>query len=312
MRRSERAALPVRAALHDAGLYFAFRDVPPEELKDPFMQQTIARLAASETLVHVDWSDIGKAPPGTAPAGAIFHVGRCGSTVLSQALKHHGGVVVYAEPLPLNDLLSTPRAWRRESIIAALRSLGAAFAAHAGKPYVLKFSSWSTLFCDLVVEAFPQMPWVFAVRDPVEVLETIVRNPPPWFQGDSDQARLIAERVDPCHQGMSAEEFGARLYRAFCDAISPLDRGRGLLVEYEMLRDSLPAVAAHFNMSLTDEQRQRMAESTRQYAKSRLSRPTAFEPDAAAKRARATVELQAAVEAIAREPLERLRRSFAR
>ncbi|MGH8722282.1 MAG: hypothetical protein ACREU4_09880, partial [Burkholderiales bacterium] len=73
--------LPARAALHPTGLYFSLREIRPAELQDPFMQETIARLPARETIVQIDREDVGKGVAGSAPAGLIFHVARCGSTL---------------------------------------------------------------------------------------------------------------------------------------------------------------------------------------------------------------------------------------
>ena len=147
--------LPARAALHPTGLYLALREIRPAELQDPFMQETIARIPARESVVQVAREDVGKGAAGTSPAGIVFHVARCGSTLVSQLLKQHVGVVVYAEPLPVNEILLPPHKWPRAELVAALRSLGAAFARHARKPWVWKLTSWNTLFCDLVCRGLP-------------------------------------------------------------------------------------------------------------------------------------------------------------
>ncbi len=52
--------LPARAALHPTGLYFALRDIRTAELQDPFMQETIARVPARESVVQIAREDVGK------------------------------------------------------------------------------------------------------------------------------------------------------------------------------------------------------------------------------------------------------------
>ena len=64
-----------------------------EELQDAFMQETIARIPASETVVHVTRDELGERRRDTAPAGIIFHVARCGSTLISQSLKQLDNLV---------------------------------------------------------------------------------------------------------------------------------------------------------------------------------------------------------------------------
>jgi hypothetical protein len=125
--------LPARALLRPDGLYLALRAIAPAELRDAFMQETIARVPAAESFVHIAREDVGKAAPGTAPAGLIFHVARCGSTLISQLLRTHDKLVVYAEPLPFNEILLPPHQWPRHELVAALRpSATLSPATHAG------------------------------------------------------------------------------------------------------------------------------------------------------------------------------------
>jgi hypothetical protein len=303
-----RPGLPTRAALHPDGLYLVLKDIGVEELQDPFMQHTVRRLEAREDVTLVETGKLGIVDLAAAPAGIIFHVGRCGSTVLSQALKQLE-LAVYSEPLPINELLSPPAGARRD-VTLALRSLGAAFAAHANGPYVFKLSSWSTLFADVIAEAFPDSPWVFSVRDPVEVGEALLRDPPPWFVGDSPPALHLAGIVDPAAKSASKEEFFARLYAAFCDTIASLDASRGLLVRYEDLAASLQRVAEHFGVRPDAAQLERMFASASRYAKAPPQQQISFTPDAVVKQAAASPELHAAIDALARPPLARVLRKL--
>lgn len=305
MQRDTSAGLPTRAALHPSGLYLVLKDIAVSELQDPFMYQTVARSSAPEKIVHIEPDKVGEADSATAPRGIIFHVGRCGSTVLSQALKQLDDVAVYSEPLPINELLSPPSGSRRE-VTQALRSLGAAFAAHAGAPYVLKLSSWNTLFADVIADAFPQSPWLFCVRDPVEVGAALLHTPPPWLRGDSAAARHIASIVGAAADA-TAEEVFARFYASLCDTIMRLDPARGRLLRYEQLLQMLASDApAHFRLHVDEAGAQRMHASTARYAKAPLDRPAPFAPDAEAKQAAATPALRRAVDTLARPALERV------
>jgi hypothetical protein len=307
----ERGYLPVRAALHPDGLYLALRKIHADALQDPLLQHTIRRVSAEEKIHHVPWSDVGKPASGTHPAGLLFHVGRCGSTLLGQALRNSGAFVVYAEPPPINDLLAVSRPWTRQELKAALSSLGAAFAAHSGISYVLKFSSWNTLYCDVLAEAFPETPWIFNIRDPVEVGVALARDPPPWFRRETDIARRIAHLADPEGRAGSEEQFAALVYGAFCTAISKLDPRRGKLVPYEALPSAAWETAApHFGLSATREQRERMAAGAANYAKAPVGKSRSFVADTAFKQSMASAELRHAIDAFARPPLERLLRSF--
>ena len=299
--------LPARAALHPTGLYFALRDIRAAELQDPFMQETIARLPARESVVQVARGDVGKGTAGTAPGGIVFHVSRCGSTLVSQLLKQQVGIVVYAEPLPVNEILVPPHKWPRAELVAALRSLGAAFARHARKPYVLKLTSWNLLFCDVVAEAFPESPWVLCLRDPVEVGVSLLRQPPGWIWEGEAPAGAFARSVDPDGVAQSREAYVARLYAAFCEAACRLDPGRGRLVDYP----SLPAaaweiIAPHFGQPADATLRARMQSAATMDAKAPIGRPAAFGGDADAKQAAAGESLRREVDRHARPALARL------
>jgi hypothetical protein len=279
--------LPARAVLRPDGLYLALRDIGPGHLRDAFMQETITRIPAAESFVHIARDDLGKVAPGAAPAGLVFHVARCGSTLISQLLKTHDNLVVYAEPLPFNELLLPPHQGPRHELVAALRSLGDAFARHARRPYVLKFSSWNTLFCDLVAEAFPDTPWVLSLRDPVEVGVSLLQQPAGWMRAVDDASRQLVRHVDPDNASRSPEEFVARLYGSLPAAV-------------------WESVAPHFSQSIDDAQRERMVQAARINAKAPVGKSAAYASDVARKQAAASAELRHAIDAFARPSLARL------
>ncbi len=300
--------LPARAALHPTGLYFALRDIRTAELQDPFMQETITRLPARESVVQITREDVGKGAAGTSPAGIVFHVARCGSTLVSQLLKQHVGLVVYAEPLPVNEILLPPHKWPRTELVGALRSLGAAFARHARKPYVLKLTSWNTLFCDVVAEAFPDSPWVLCLRDPLEVGVSLLQQPAGWVWDGGEPVAPFARHVDPDARSRSREEYVARLYAALCEAAGRLDPERGRLVDYPTLPAAAwETVAPHFSQPVDAPMRARMQAAAAMNSKAPVGRPAKFSEDAAAKRAAASEALRRAVDDLARPALERLR-----
>jgi hypothetical protein len=292
--------LPARAALQPDGLYLALRRIPASELCDAFMQETIARVPAQESIARIGRDDVGRAEPETAPAGIVFHVARCGSTVISQLLRELD-VAVYAEPQPFNELLLPPHGWPREDLVAALRSLGAAFARHAAGPWVLKCSSWNTLFCELLVEAFPRAPWVLSLRDPVEVCVSLLAQPPGWLRGSEEPARRLYRLVQPQGEPASAEERVARVFGAFCEAAARLGHDRGRLVPYQSLPSSVwDAVAPHFGLAIGAREQARMAELARRYSKAPVGKESTYADDSARKRAAASAPLRLAIEAFAR------------
>jgi hypothetical protein len=312
MYRSAAVELPARAALRPDGLYLDLRDIGAGQLQDPFLQQTVERVPSRSAVVRVSRGDLGKASPGTAPAGIVFHVGRCGSTLVSQLLKQHDGVVVYSEPLAINDVLVPPHEWPRTDLVGALRTLGASFARHAGKPWVLKLSSWNTLYCDLVVQAFPSTPWVLCTRDPLEVSVSLFERRPGWLRDAGEASHRFAPIVDSGHSSRTAEEYLARLSAAYCRAIGGLDPARGGLVAYETLPEAVwTRVAARFGLAIDERTRERMLQASRADAKAPVGNTIAFEPDGPRKLAASSPALREAVDALARPDLARLVARFA-
>ncbi len=300
--------LPTRAALHPTGLYLALREIRPSELQDPFMQETITRIPARETVVQVAREDVGKGAAGTAPAGIIFHVARCGSTLVSQLLKQYVGAVIYAEPLPVNEILLPPHKWPRAELVAALRSLGAAFARHARKPWVWKLTSWNTFFCDLVAEAFPKTPWILCLRDPVEVSVSLLQEPAGWIWDGEAPAAPFAKSIDPEGGSRSREEYVAHLYGAFCTAAGRLDPARGVLVDYASLPDAAwDAVAPHFGLAVDAPARARMQAAACMDSKAPIGQPERFAGDGGVKQAAASDALRQAIAAFALPSLDRLK-----
>lgn len=295
--------LPVRAANRPGGLYLIKREISAGDLQDAFIFETLARLKKPDVLVEFSPGDAPPAPP----AGMIFHVGRSGSTVLSQLLKLRPQTIVYSEPQAVNELIVPPPRWPRAEIVEGLRLLGAAFGQHAQRPYVIKFSSWNTLFCDMLVDAFPQAPWAFNVRDPLEVAVSLLANQPGWFNDNQPTSRALRAQVDPEGASRSIEDFVTRVYAAFCDAIAKLDPSRGMLIDHsEIPAATWERLAAHFNLPLDGETAARLQAQAGKYAKNKLGQDAAYQSDSEAKRAAATPALREAVDAIARPALARL------
>jgi hypothetical protein len=304
--------LPIRAALRPSGLFVALREVAAAQLSDPFMQQTVARVSAPDAVIEIPNAELGHLQSQRAPAGLVFHIARCGSTLVSQLLKQHENLVVYSEPLPINDILVPPHIQERARMVAALRSLAGLFARHASAPFVIKLSSWNTLFCDIVTAAFPETPWVLCVRDLLEVAVSLRNQPPGWLRADSDPGNLFAATIDPEGESPSVDDYTARLLAALSKAASGLDPKRGRVISYERLPAPVwEVVAPHFGLHLAPRTIERMTDAARLYAKSPIGNAVDFTPDGERKRAAASLELRRAIDLIAQPELERLLRHLA-
>ena len=184
--------------------------------------------------------------------GIIFHVRHCGSTLVCELLKRIREVVVYSEPYLVQDVLALPSEWTLEQKITGLRLLGRLFATHSGERYVWKLLSPNTLFCDLILRAFPQTPWIFCVRDPLEVAVSDLTEPPYLLQFFADPLNpYLPYLLNGENEAFSREVYIARAYAAYCRAIARADWTRGMIVKYEHLPEAVwSAVAPHFGLTI--------------------------------------------------------------
>lgn len=106
--------------------------------------------------------------PAAAPALFIFHVSRCGSTLLAQMLATDPANVVLSEP-PLLDHLA--RHGQAARIPALLRLLGQR-QRPSERRLVVKLDSWALAYHGALRSLFPEVPFALLYREPGPVLES--------------------------------------------------------------------------------------------------------------------------------------------
>lgn len=213
--------------------------------------------------------------------GLIFHMSRCGSTLVAQMLKAWPGVRVVSEPDVLDTAMGLGRSGHDPRGLL-LRGVVAALAQPAGsdRGVILKLDAWHALaFADIA----PRLgtPWLFVYRDPLEVLASHRREPgrhtvpgmlaDAWLPEDAQGARLAREAHAACVLG------------AICAAIVPHARRENLLHYEELPQAVVSRVAAQFDLGCAPAAKH-LAQAGARHAK----RP--FEPfvaDTQAKRATA-------------------------
>lgn len=116
--------------------------------------------------------------PGLAPSAFIFHASRCGSTLISQMLAQLNDYIVISEPPPLDallrsDLLPAERCMALKGLLSAYgqRRRG------VEQRLVIKLDAWNIGELPLLCECFPETPWLFVYRDPLEIAVSHLRRP---------------------------------------------------------------------------------------------------------------------------------------
>jgi hypothetical protein len=248
--------------------------------------------------------------PGVPPAGFIFHMSRCGSTLISQMLAALPEHIVLSEPSPLDAVLRAhlrlPHLAEAERI-AWVRGMVSALA-QPSRPeqrrVFIKFDCTGTLHLPLLKRAFPDVPWIFVYRDPIEVLVSQARQRGGMLLPGAVEPELMGWE-DSRLQGWSLDEYIAALLGRVCEAaLEHFDTALGRLVHYRELPGAVASgIADHFKLRFSPEQMELLRRPSRRHAKN----PTVeFVSDAEAKRKQATDELRRLAERYLSGPYARL------
>lgn len=230
---------------------------------------------------------VASAEAASAPDGFIFHMSRCGSTLVSQMIAALPDAVVVSEAPPLDSILQI-HGGHEETEIAALRAIVGALGRrrNAERKYVIKLDAWHTLALPLFRRAFPGVPWVFLYRDPVEVLVSQIR-----VRGIQMVPAYVAPALYGLNPAVPDEEYCAQVLAAMCRPI--LDHrtlGGGRLVNYTQLPEAVEAVILpHFGIGIDADARAAMRDMTRMNVKA-PGQP--FVPDSEEKQKEATGALR--------------------
>lgn len=231
--------------------------------------------------------------PGIAPTGFIFHVSRCGSTLLANLLGKLDGALVLSEPGPVDSLIRAGDRLDRSRQVRLLRAMVAALgqARAAGQDRLfIKFDAWTTPQHDLLREAFPETPWVFLYRDPVEVLVSALEQ-----RGVHAMPGVLPRALFGIEEGVFGDDYAARVLGAiYAAGLEAYERSPGLLLNYAQLPDAAwGAVAAHFGLEPTAAEIERLEIASPRNPK-RNDQP--FVADAETKRMAASDSMRALAE----------------
>lgn len=234
---------------------------------DPFFEQTIARAKRIPGARPVERETslmaleaIGEASTQPRLNGFIFHMSRCGSTLLAQMLAALPSSIVISEAPPIDQVLTShlrqPEAtlekrktWLR-GLIAGLTQTRFAPERHR----FIKFDSWHIFELPLIRASFPDVPWIFLYRDPIEVMVSHMK-----LRG----MQMIPGGIDPRLFGWSSSEveslpidvYSTRVLARICAAGFQQARTRGgHLVNFSQLPHEAPKIFRDvFGLTLSEE-----------------------------------------------------------
>jgi hypothetical protein len=227
--------------------------------REPFFDQTISRVVQRpfnllfRHQTPIDWvGEINATLPGLTPTGFIFHMSRCRSTLVAQMLAALGRCLVISEA-PLFDFVFRDHAqagpisdeqrvqWLRW-VIGALGQRRDSQHQH----FFIKFDSWHVLHLKLIRQAFPEVPWIFLFREPLEILASHQRQPAAQMYPGLIPPRLLGLTWSEL-AGMPADEYCARVLAAICQAaLAQPTEGQARFINYAELPGAVQKVLVPF------------------------------------------------------------------
>lgn len=263
--------------------------LPDGPATEPFQDEYIAR-CRQQLAGHFIQPRTAIAPllatapdPLPVPAGLVFHLSRCGSTLVSGCLSTLDDTTVLSEPPPMTEALldtSLGDAPRRRLLqwLVALQA-----APFPGRDrVVVKWNAWDLFAWPLIRDAFPGVPRLLLFRAPEEILASHARGAGRHMAGDPSLAPL-SPVFSPGPADGTVLDQRIRVLRALMQAMAQLPEApESLAFDYAQLdAPALEAICRHFRIPIDEAGAARM--QARMAVHSKIP-GQAFQPDAEAKR----------------------------
>lgn len=265
-------------------------DLSGVECREQSFRQTVERWIADHpqlTPIELEWSAFiaaARQTPLPGPAGFIFNVGRCGSTLLANMLAAPSRHITLKESSTVGVLLrellvaatEAERQELEELLAVTLPLFGRVAGLPAGLPgprLFVKPHSLSTVTAGTLLRLFPGTPAVFLYREPGAVVASMLAAAPYGGLYDQPRERIVAvfPSLATLPADLSPAAFYAYLWCSPVEAILALPPDQFLLIDYVELVSSPAAViqrlTRHVGMNASPETVARMSGVMGVYAK---------------------------------------------
>ena len=224
------------------------------------------------------------------PSGFVFHESRVGSTLVANLLGSDPFNMVFCESSPPATVLLHCSGCSHEAQVSRFRDTVLAMGrSPVHKRAFFKFQSATSTQMKIALEAFPDVPWVFIYRDPVQTMmshldpaksssmSVCLRSK----RSPSDKVRATLEKFSlkpknapneamcAAHLNMLCEH-AIEAYESFGSYQSHPQKTRGLFLDYKYLPGGVPnIILPHFGIANLDKTWLRtMEQESQQYSKS--------------------------------------------
>jgi hypothetical protein len=275
-------------------------------LTEPFFDQTVERvlrhpfslLFRPQTPVAA-LAEVAAAQACLPPNGFIFHLSRCGSTVVSRMLAALPQNIVVSEAGALDAVLRANfrhpvteeqrQTWLKWMICALGQRRNA-----AERHYFIKFDGWHALQLALIRRAYPDVPCLFIYRDPVEVMASQLDRPAGWMIPGDLHPHLLGVDAQTAF-GLSPAQYRVLVLMRICQSVlQHLRQGPVKLINHRQLPTVLdPALFDFFGVAYTEAEFAVMRRTTQFHAKEPDAR---YADDRALKRGAVSAEARLVTE----------------
>ena len=232
---------------------------------EPFFEETISRCRFTGINSHsyISSSTIAGMIAGAqeiksvAPSAFVFHVSRCGSTLLSQLLSIDEEHIVLSEVPLLDEIMRVHRKKLEQqehddALRAAIKLMGQVRTGRE-KHLFVKLDSWHIVYWKKLRELYPSVPFIMLYRSPAEVARSHRKHRGlQMVPGMLDPALLDLDPQEA--QSTRFDEYTAkvldRFYRGMLDAL--VNDARSLAVNYdEGIMQMIRAIALHTGVAFS-------------------------------------------------------------
>jgi len=207
------------------GWKLSWMDLEDIRITAPFFEQTISACSIQrkekqriQSNSSIDFlTSIAKEIPHLKPAAFIFHVSRCGSTLITQAFSEEEQNIVISEAPLLDEILRAgekdPKIslTQKEDWFKAAINLMGQFRNDKESAFIIKLDSWHLHFYEQLRTWFPDTPFFFLSRTPDEVLASHKKRAGLHSIPGIINKKLL--QIDP------AEEYGGNFSRYTADVL---------------------------------------------------------------------------------------------
>lgn len=250
--------LPVDAVVVDGRPGLGWMDMTGVSLSEPFFQQTVERAKADHRRELFTEFDVllrlEKQLDSVPPTGFIFHSSRCGSTLVANACRAISNSIVLSEANAIDKLIARFITDADSAVKESLYSVFLRGVVHAlaqrqtgtEKHLFVKFACCSFAQLERIKRIWPNVPWLFLYRDPVETIVSNLRDVPPWLV-DNDHRVLasITGAYPAAIAEKTLEELCARTIGSLYTTAYNLANDDSMLLNYRQL--SVPVIASVLN-----------------------------------------------------------------